>query len=171
MKRCSKCKVEKDETEFYHHKKTRDRLQSWCKACKAELNRQRWATNSEFRVQQREYQNARYATDPVYCSHRREYEREYIKQRRTNSVAYRRHRNQMVSARQRELVGSYTFEEWLAKLEEFNWHCALCGGDLLQLPARDVTADHIVPVSRGGPNTIDNVQPACRSCNCSKGNR
>jgi hypothetical protein len=28
--------------------------------------------------------------------------------------------------------------------------------------------DHILPVSRGGTNAIDNVQPLCRKCNSEK---
>ena len=34
MKRCSKCKMEKDESEFYRDSKTRDGLQAHCKACR-----------------------------------------------------------------------------------------------------------------------------------------
>lgn len=42
--------------------------------------------------------------------------------------------------------------------------CVFCGK-----PAD--TADHIVPVSRGGDNSPANLQPACRDCNNSKGDR
>jgi 5-methylcytosine-specific restriction endonuclease McrA len=33
------------------------------------------------------------------------------------------------------------------------------------------TLDHVVPISRGGDHTADNVVPACKSCNSSKGTR
>lgn len=42
--------------------------------------------------------------------------------------------------------------------------CAYCRG-------RATTADHIVPRSRGGPNTMDNLRAACRPCNLRRGNR
>lgn len=41
--------------------------------------------------------------------------------------------------------------------------CAYCGA------TGDMSLDHVVPVSRGGRHEIDNLLPACRSCNSSKG--
>jgi hypothetical protein len=38
----------------------------------------------------------------------------------------------------------------------------LCGYE------RPLTPDHVVPVTLGGPNTIDNIQPLCRPCNMAK---
>lgn len=38
-------------------------------------------------------------------------------------------------------------------------------------PATDLTADHTVPLSRGGGSTSDNVSVLCRGCNSRKGNR
>ena len=43
--------------------------------------------------------------------------------------------------------------------------CAYCGGDGAALQR-----DCVLPISRGGRYTIDNVVPACRSCNASKSN-
>jgi len=31
--------------------------------------------------------------------------------------------------------------------------------------------DHVLPFARGGPNSADNVVPACASCNSKKGDR
>jgi len=43
--------------------------------------------------------------------------------------------------------------------------CLACG-------SRDnIAIDHVVPITQGGSNLIDNLQPLCRSCNSSKGNR
>lgn len=43
--------------------------------------------------------------------------------------------------------------------------CVSCGRSDLSL-----TTDHIVPLSWGGSDTADNIQPLCDFCNKSKGN-
>jgi 5-methylcytosine-specific restriction endonuclease McrA len=49
-----------------------------------------------------------------------------------------------------------------------HYTCQYCG----RQPARkDLTVDHIVPRSRGGRTTWDNVVTACQRCNGHKGNR
>lgn len=59
----------------------------------------------------------------------------------------------------------HTESEWTDLLNKFGCKCANCG-------SRDgITRDHIVPLSLGGSDSIDNIQPLCNSCNCSKGNR
>ena len=54
--------------------------------------------------------------------------------------------------------------EWEALLDAWNG-CAYCG-------AKDVAIqkDCVLALSRGGRYTLDNVVPACRSCNASKCN-
>lgn len=58
-------------------------------------------------------------------------------------------------------------------LTDAQWHlildawacCAYCGADGAALQK-----DCVLPISRGGRYTLDNVVPACRSCNASKSN-
>lgn len=45
--------------------------------------------------------------------------------------------------------------------------CQLCGKKLL---LQDMTLDHIVPLSRGGADTVENLQCTCYACNQLKGN-
>ena len=41
----------------------------------------------------------------------------------------------------------------------------------LRESAAVITRDHIVPISKGGSNRIENFQPLCYSCNSKKGDR
>jgi 5-methylcytosine-specific restriction enzyme A len=36
------------------------------------------------------------------------------------------------------------------------------------VPPKDLTMEHIVPISRGGKSTKSNVVPACKECNTKK---
>jgi len=45
------------------------------------------------------------------------------------------------------------------------YKCISCGTD------SDLTIDHMHPQSKGGTNSISNLQTMCRSCNSSKGAR
>lgn len=41
-------------------------------------------------------------------------------------------------------------------------HCAYCGR---KLQYANMQVDHVVPLRKGGPDVLDNMLPACRSCN------
>jgi len=57
-----------------------------------------------------------------------------------------------------------TDAEWFAILDAWA-RCAYCGADGVALQK-----DCVLPISRGGRYTLENVVPACRSCNASKSN-
>lgn len=61
--------------------------------------------------------------------------------------------------------GSHTKAEWLAKLAEYGGLCAYCR----QSPGS--TVDHVIPIARGGSDSIENIVPACSQCNSSKSDR
>jgi 5-methylcytosine-specific restriction endonuclease McrA len=56
--------------------------------------------------------------------------------------------------------------------EMYDWICHLCKEDIdpmLRFPnKRAATMDHLIPLSRGGTHTWDNVAPAHRDCNEAK---
>lgn len=58
-----------------------------------------------------------------------------------------------------------TSTEWLAILAEVNGHCAYCDKEA------KLTLDHVIPLSKGGKHSKDNVVAACAHCNSSKGDR
>ncbi len=46
--------------------------------------------------------------------------------------------------------------------EKCNGHCAYCG---CKLEYKKMQVDHMNPLKKGGENIIENMLPACRSCN------
>lgn len=50
-------------------------------------------------------------------------------------------------------------------LERDGFRCTYCGGDGDEAPLH---CDHVIPRSRGGKSTPDNLVAACRRCNSSK---
>ncbi|AQT79196.1 hypothetical protein B1R94_07825 [Mycolicibacterium litorale] len=48
----------------------------------------------------------------------------------------------------------------------------LCALQIEGVCTRNATTwDAIIPLAKGGMHTLDNMQPACRECNSSKGDR
>lgn len=67
---------------------------------------------------------------------------------------------------EKKAEGSFTAAEWKALCKQYNNQCCYPGCD-----RTDLHADHVVPLSRGGRNTIDNIQPLCSHHNFRKGTR
>lgn len=74
---------------------------------------------------------------------------------------------QRYKARKRGAFGYHTQSEWETLKAQYNWTCIFCGrGE----PKIKLEQDHIIPLSKGGSDNIENIQPLCRSCNAKKSN-
>ena len=51
-------------------------------------------------------------------------------------------------------------------LERDGYYCVFCDEDLRDAA---IHIDHVIPESKGGPTTYDNLQVTCRKCNLAKG--
>lgn len=92
----------------------------------------------------------------------------YMKRRVKQDIEYRklrRHYKAIDSHRRRGAEGSHTLEEWEALKRQYNYTCLCCGK---QEPEIELTRDHVVPVTKDGNGSIENIQPLCRSCNSRK---
>ena len=173
---CTKCHTPKLLTAFREHRGLYGRS-SWCLECERKYNenrlechrgeinerrRKQWAANplpEEAKAAAAERSRAWYAANKEH--HKQMSLRWAAENRQTHNAVQARRR-----ARKASVVNTLTSAEWLETLEVFNHACAYC-------LRRDfpLTMDHVIPISKGGPHTVDNVVPACKPCNSKKHNR
>lgn len=112
------------------------------------------------REKRREADRDRYNGDPEYAKKTLERNKRYAQENRhvRKAIGMRRH------ARKKGAAGNVTAEEIIA-LKKAQAECVYCGD------RDDLTIDHKTPLARGGKHSIENLQIACRSCNCSKRDR
>lgn len=82
-----------------------------------------------------------------------------------NPKETKRFYNQRRRALKRDAEGSHTFGEWETLKKQCGNKCLCCGK---KEPHIVLTEDHIVPLSKGGTDFIENIQPLCLSCNVRK---
>lgn len=112
--------------------------------------------------QQRQYRLEHPERQAIYNQRRKKEKAEYL--RRHNKEHPEPHR-QSVRNRRALLAnsnGNFTAEEFRLLCEVYENKCAYCHSELPLVP------DHMTPLSRGGSNYIDNIVPACESCNSKK---
>ncbi|MBR4875585.1 MAG: HNH endonuclease, partial [Clostridia bacterium] len=56
-------------------------------------------------------------------------------------------------------------------LKRDNFTCCACGASPAKDPSVELHIDHIIPWSKGGETTEDNLQTLCSRCNLGKSNK
>ncbi len=90
-----------------------------------------------------------------------DYSKRYRKEHPEQPIVDRQKRRARIS----KVGGSFSGEQWLELKKLFNWTCYMC---FRKEPVIQLTVDHKIPLSKGGTNNIDNIQPLCHNCNSSK---
>lgn len=168
FKYCNSCKRILPVSEFGTLGKGTCKLKPKCKSCYNYYDKVRYNSSASVRQSKIEATTA-------YCLSRRQEDEEYKSRCTANSRHSKRMRyNNDESYRAKVLAknhdrrstnGSLTAEEWHNACEAFGLTCAYCGSEC------KLTMEHVVPVTKGGPTSADNIIPACQSCNSSKGNK
>lgn len=114
--------------------------------------------------QQRRERYSRLKTESAFVTKKNEANKKHYKTSEAPSAtaAYWAARNH---SRRAQLAGYFTPQEWQRCLEYFEHSCCYCGEPV------PLTVEHLIAVSRGGTNTVQNIAPACKHCNYSKGDR
>lgn len=89
------------------------------------------------------------------------YHRNYCKKNKAN-IAHLKARRY---AREKGAIGSHTLKEWESLKKLFDNKCAICN------LYKKLSKDHIIPLSKGGSDYIENIQPLCKNCNSKKHNK
>lgn len=67
----------------------------------------------------------------------------------------------------RRNCGATNVETFVKLLESNDWRCFYCKTKLGK--KNQPTKDHVVPISKGGINSLKNIVPSCLKCNQDKG--
>jgi 5-methylcytosine-specific restriction endonuclease McrA len=129
-----------------------------CIECMRARNGRRYRDNSEYRRRALIRMRNNYVADPE--KYRERSRRAYQKNPWPWRVRQAAYRATAVGAH-----GSFDAEDIARIFEAQNGRCNGCG---IELAAATWHVDHIVPLSRGGANSADNIQILCASCNCRK---
>lgn len=151
---------------FHRNKNEKDGLSIRCKACSREYHQRNKEILIE-RAKQWQRANPKRASEIWRQSYRRN-EGE-VKKRVSIRAKQNPEAGRATAARRRarklNSEGSYTAEEWLTLCDYYGNKCLACG------EYKKLTADHVIPLTKGGSNDISNIQPLCGSCNSSKGQK
>jgi hypothetical protein len=128
--------------------------------------------------------NARAKKPEKYTSHGRAWKKKNPKRLAELNAAYRKRNRSKLNKKNRDYQkknptivnaktqrrrtaktnagGAYTSAQWIALCDKYGNACLCCH------KKRKLTADHVIPVSKGGTSNIDNIQPLCGPCNSRK---
>jgi hypothetical protein len=154
MKFCPKCCIEKPVDTFNRSRRRRDGLQTYCKPCHAVLQK-RWGRANPHKL--RESANRHEKAHPNYkalwaSSH-------------PGNVRTSCNKKDYIRRGGVHLDIHFTEVEWRELCDRLGNRCVACGAE------GPTVRDHIVPISLGGDNSIDNIQPLCKPCNIRKHNK
>ena len=156
MKKCCKCKVEKELSEFSKSKSRKDGHKNHCKACCKEYNKTYYLDNKEAI---KEYKKQ-------YRRNNKEARLEYKKQYYQNNPEASRKSGRKYSRKRRAIKlavqENYTNEKATATEIAFGNKCFNCGS------TNKLCHDHHYPLSKGYALDIGNSVLLCQSCNSSK---
>ena len=185
-KECSKCLKVKTLEDFRNEPRGKFGKRGECKACEYAKHIERYSNNREAR---REIEKKYRAKNPEVFS--RKNKNYYLKNKEKMSESNKRwkeqnpERNSELNRRKERVRRARKFENGQelytesAILELYGTVCHLCELAIDMAAPRKVGTpgwelglhvDHVIPLSKGGPDTLENVRPAHGKCNLQKQN-
>ncbi len=169
---CSKCKMHKQIAAFTKNSTTADGLQTWCKSCGAEYRRLNREHERSYRKRRLKHFREYYAQyRKRHLKHLHEY---YIKWRRANWLKCQvydakywrthlnKHRDNNARRRARKLKLPTEKVKRSVVYERDKGICHICGQ---KVDPNKWHLDHIIPLSKSGTHTYNNVGVSHPQCN------
>lgn len=176
-KKCTKCGVKKTIGDFYTDKTGKDGVRSVCKVChnldiksRIEGNPQKY-TKLKSKAQKKWRDSKleeRREKGREYARAHTDQKREADKRRYWENLEASRNKERMKAHRRRVSGDVWTLEEENQLITDYGFRCVYCNK---KKKRKDLTLDHVIPITKGGTNSIENLVPACCFCNLSKGNK
>jgi hypothetical protein len=170
-KKCPKCKITKDASEFYKNKSTKDGLQSWCKQCwikyqdseKCKKTKAKYKDSGKGKEARRKYRK----TDSSKSAERR------ASVKKMKEKPYRFWATSTLNDHRKRDNGIIITINELEILAKKSTHCNICVCKLMwgfgnkdgKTQSNSPTLDRI---NNESIITLDNIQILCRDCNASK---
>ncbi len=121
---------------------------------------QKWKKNNPEKFTER---NSKYYKNRSDEAYQKALKRGRILMKKIRATPEEKEANKIYSNnRRKSLIGNIKPKEWILMLKRCDYKCLKC------LSIHSITIDHIYPVSKGGLNIIQNIQPLCLTCNLKK---
>lgn len=189
MKRCPRCKQEKPIDDFGNNRRTPDGKNYYCRECVRKRSFERQSYHATWREMNRDHVNQK---SQEWAAANKEKRREISKR------SYQKHREAALEKKRKYYSeNKEKYAEWDRDARKKNPHvhlaaksrymarkhgCEVIPYDRKAVYERDKgqcrycgkatkAVDHVMPLSRGGADSFENVVLCCHSCNVSKSNR
>ena len=151
---CSKCHLKKDAIDFELRSNGNHRKQ--CITCVSERRAQYYLKNKD---------DIKNKTIDYAQSHRSEatsYKKKWV----TNNPEKRKEVNRISELRRRAAKKNVVANKFAISdiINAYGDKCFYCNGKFEHV-------DHYIPLSKGGPHSLENVRPSCKNCNLRKGSK
>jgi 5-methylcytosine-specific restriction endonuclease McrA len=148
LKICTKCKISQPLDNFYKNKQTKLGIQSWCKNCHKK-------DAQKYKERNREYLAKKKA--------------EWDKNNRLKTKEYTLKRRALLKGNKTSTVSYFKI------LDRDGYMCHICNSEIdknLNYPNYySLSFDHVIPLSKNGEHSMDNIRPSHLICNNRKGDR
>lgn len=175
-KRCRACQTEKPAEEFCRCTRSSDGLGYECKTCRQHANSARADYRRAYHATHRERNKIACATN--YAANktaRQRQAREWYAANKTRVKAARERRREAYNLYSREYARRRDARKRANGFERVDYDriktrdgmiCHICGR---RATAKTLSFDHLIPISKGGPHTEDNIAVAHLRCNQRRG--